>query len=291
MITGLDHIALVVRDLDGSIEDWRRLLGKEPDWLGGDGGARHAWFQLDNMALDLIAPDGPGAFGEVIRRHLDGEGEGVWAISLRTTALTAATDLLARRGVRAAKPGTTRSTHVDGRRRFWTITSLDAADTAGVQILLVDPPKAGEAWPPQTLLAEPRTRLCALDHVVINTDFPDRALGLWGAKLGLELRLDRSNEAWGVRQLFFRCGSAVVEFVISLKASEAQQKDRFGGLAFRVGDAVATQARLAAQGFGTSQVRLGRKPGSRVFTVRDGVAGAPVLIIEQADRTEAANEA
>ena len=58
MITGLDHIALAVHDLDTAVEGYRKLLGREPNWLGGDGGARHAWFQLTNMALDVISPSG-----------------------------------------------------------------------------------------------------------------------------------------------------------------------------------------------------------------------------------------
>ena len=55
MITGLDHIALAVHDLDAAVKAYRKLLGREPNWLGGDGGARHAWFQLSNMALGLAS--------------------------------------------------------------------------------------------------------------------------------------------------------------------------------------------------------------------------------------------
>jgi hypothetical protein len=41
------------------------------------------------------------------------------------------------------------------------------------------------------------------------------------------------------------------------------------------------RARLATAGFDVSEVRDGRKPGSRVFTVRSGVVGAPALVVEQ----------
>jgi len=37
------------------------------------------------------------------------------------------------------------------------------------------------------------------DHLVVHTPNPDRALGLYGAKFGLDLRLDRANEKWGAR--------------------------------------------------------------------------------------------
>ena len=281
MITGLDHIALAVNDLDAAVAGYRALLGREPNWIGGDGGARHAWFQLPNMALDIITPHGEGAFGATIAKHIAEHGEGIWAVAFTVADTMAAQKLAERRGLRGGVPGPTRSTHDDGRKRYWTTTALDAADTGGLNILLVDPPRSGEPWP----LSEPTggegAAVSELDHVVINTANPDRALAIYGAKLGLDLRLDRSNDQWGVRQLFFRCGSAVVEMGASLKTPVSDAPDRFGGLAWRVTDADAARARIAAAGFDVSEVRAGRKPGTKVFTLRSGVPSAPALLIQQ----------
>lgn len=281
MITALDHIALAVRDLDAAVAGYRALLGREPNWIGGDGGARHAWFQLENMALDVIAPHGEGAFGDVMRRHLDSHGEGIWATAFTVENGVAAQALVSRRGLRAAPPTPTRSTHDDGRKRYWTTSVVDPRDTAGIQVLLVDPPRSGEPWPLSAPIGDAAATVAKLDHVVIHTPNADRAVATWGARLGLDLRLDRSNEAWGTRQLFFRAGSAVVEFGASLKAPVSDLYDKFGGLAWRATNAVAMRARLAEAGFDVSEVRDGRKPGSRVFTVRSGVVAAPALVIEQ----------
>lgn len=43
MIVGLDHVALVVRDLDAAIDGYVRLLGVTPEWIGRGGGVRQAW--------------------------------------------------------------------------------------------------------------------------------------------------------------------------------------------------------------------------------------------------------
>lgn len=51
MITGLDHIALAVTDLDAAVAGYTALLGRAPNWIGGDGGARHAWFQLGRKSV------------------------------------------------------------------------------------------------------------------------------------------------------------------------------------------------------------------------------------------------
>jgi catechol 2,3-dioxygenase-like lactoylglutathione lyase family enzyme len=149
---------------------------------------------------------------------------------------------------------------------------FEPSTTGGVQIALMNfPPLAPQA----------KGAIAGLDHVVIRTANVDRAVANFGGRLGLDLRLDRANEQWGARQLFFRCGDGVVEFGASLKHPTSDTPDSFGGLAWRVTDAPAAQAAIAAAGFDVSEVRTGRKPGTRTFTVRDAPGGVPTICIEQ----------
>jgi hypothetical protein len=57
-------------------------------------------------------------------------------------------------------------------------------------------------------------------------------------------------------------------------------RDRLWGLSWRVRDADAARERLASSDFDVSEVRPGRKPGTRVLTVRGGTCGVPTLMIE-----------
>jgi catechol 2,3-dioxygenase-like lactoylglutathione lyase family enzyme len=243
MIVGLDHIAIAVRDLDLAAPAFEALLGRRPDWREEAAGARHAWFQLSNMALDIVQPDGPGESGDRVRARLADGGDGLWGLAFA----------------------------VDD---AWRLSFVEPDVTHGVPIALAQ----------RTAGSDPRGPVdadCvhALDHVVINTANPDRAVALYGARLGLDFRLDRSNPEWGSRLMFFRCGGAVVEIGASLKTPVSDAPDRLSGLAWRVADPHAAQARLAAAGFDVSEVRKGRKPGTHVFTVRKGVPGAPSLVI------------
>ena len=262
MITAIDHVALAVRDLDSAIDGYRKLLGREPNWLGGDGGARHAWFQLSNMALDVITPHGDGAFGDVMRRHLDETGEGVWAIAFTVRNAAEAQALVTRRGLRATEPHPTRSTHDDGRKRYWTTSLGRSRDTAGVQVLLVDPPRSGEPWPASPFIADPGAAIDELDHVVIRTSHPERAVANFGGRLGLDLRLDRATKP-GARA---SCSSAAARrwwsSPTSLKETAPSDVDRVNGLAWRATDAEAARARIAAAGLDVSEVRGG--PQARI---------------------------
>ena len=119
----------------------------------------------------------------------------------------------------------------------------------------------------------------SLDHVVVRTGDPERAVANFAGRLGMDLRLDRRLDEHGFRGLFFRCGDAVVEVVAPTKGADGP--DTFGGLAWRVADLEATHGRLVEAGTEVSEIRSGRKPGTRVATVRDPDIATPTLLLEQ----------
>ena len=75
MITGLDHVVVLVRD-------GRRIGLPDPvrarAFLRNSGdGAQRVLFTLDNMTLELMAPDGDGATADKIRAVIAAQGEGL----------------------------------------------------------------------------------------------------------------------------------------------------------------------------------------------------------------------
>jgi catechol 2,3-dioxygenase-like lactoylglutathione lyase family enzyme len=122
--------------------------------------------------------------------------------------------------------------------------------------------------------------ILALDHVVVSTEDPERAAALYGARLGLDMALDRSHQDWG-QLMFFRCGDLIVEVVKRPVAGADQNHDKLWGLSWRVADIEATRARLLAAGIDVSEVRAGRRPGTRVVSVRDGTCGIHTLLLER----------
>lgn len=137
--------------------------------------------------------------------------------------------------------------------------------------------KTSEA--PSPLAADEASCVSALDHVVVRTPNPERAIAFYAGRLGLDLRLDRSNEKWGARLLFFRCGDLVVEIAHDLKKGVSDAPDQLWGLSWRVPDVAKAQARLKAAGLDVTEPRDGRRPGSQVFSVKDKTEGVPTLII------------
>ena len=99
-------------------------------------------------------------------------------------------------------------------------------------------------------------------------------------------RLDRTEPKWGSRLMFFRCGDMIVEVVHNLNEPASDTPDALWGLSWRTPDIDATHARLASQGFTVSEIRTGRKPGTRVFTVKDGTLGVPTLVLQPPARDD-----
>jgi catechol 2,3-dioxygenase-like lactoylglutathione lyase family enzyme len=268
VIEALNHIAIAVKDLDRAASAFGALLGRRADWREEAAGARHTWFQLSNMAIDLVQPDGPGDSGDRVRAQIEARGEGLWGLAFAVSNLDETRRLLGRRGAPVGEAAALLSTDA------WRLAFVDPAATHGVSIALAE--RTGSFAPK----AAPGDAVQGLDHVVINTPNPDRAVALYGARLGLDFRLDRTNPQWGSRLMFFRCGGAVVEIGARIgDEAPADGPDRFSGLAWRVTEPEAAQARIAKAGFDVSEVRSGRKPGTKVFTVRSGVPGAPTLML------------
>jgi hypothetical protein len=120
----------------------------------------------------------------------------------------------------------------------------------------------------------------AVDHLVLRTGDAAGCIDLFGHQLGIRLALDKTVPEWGGRMLFFRVGKLTLE-VIEPSGGE-RAADHFWGIAYRCADLDRLAAQLAARGVSLSEVRAGRKPGTRVTTLKSRDLGIPTLLIEPA---------
>lgn len=149
--------------------------------------------------------------------------------------------------------------------------------THGVSISLVERTEAPSASP--LLNSSEPAAISELDHVVIRSPNPERAVALYAGRLGLDLRLDRSNPQWNARLLFFRCGNLVVEVAHDLKKGVSDAPDELWGLSWRTPDIARCHERLQKAGVDVSEVRQGRRPGTQIFTVQSHTANVPTIVL------------
>jgi len=279
MISRIDHVVVVVRDVEAALGTYQTLLGRAPSWRAEahGGGAEIVTFSLANVSVELMAPVGTGPTAERLQAVLDARGEGLASIAFGVDDVDHAVRRLARVGLDPEPIVAGESIdRLSGERRHWRRTRASTAATHGVRIFMME----STPRPCSALCAPESSAVMGLDHVVIRTPDPVRAAALYGARLGLDLRLDRANPDWGARLMFFRCGDLIVEIAHDLKAGVSSGPDTLWGLSWRVPNASSAHARLRAAGLDVSELRPGRKPGTHVFTVRDKTCGVPVLVLE-----------
>ena len=282
MITGLDHAVVLVRDIEAGVAGYQTLLGRAPAWRANGNGAASAIFALDNTSLELMAPSGEGEAADRVRAALDKQGEGLASLAFGVDDIAKAHHRLTRLGL-APEPisGGTSTDLASGRTLTWKRIRASAESTHGIRLFFL---QRNEKLARSSETASAAVSL--LDHFVIATPDPDRTAALYGARLGLDMKLDRTIPAIGTRFLFFRTGGLVFEIIHRIKDGRGDGPDKIYGVSWRVADAEATRIRLQEAGLEVSEVREGRKPGTRVFTVRTGTFGVPTIVIQQ-DRREA----
>ncbi len=155
--------------------------------------------------------------------------------------------------------------------------TLSPEATHGVPIALIERETSPPASP--LLKSTEASSISALDHVVIRSPNPERAVALYAGRLGLDLRLDRSNSDWGSRLLFFRCGDLVVEIAHDLKKGVSDGPDELWGLSWRTPDIARCHERLKKAAVDVSEPRQGRRPGTQVFSVQSHTANVPTIVI------------
>jgi catechol 2,3-dioxygenase-like lactoylglutathione lyase family enzyme len=165
---------------------------------------------------------------------------------------------------------------VPGERRGGRLILAREA-THGVAIELCEHKE--HATPSPLAGSDEAASISALDHVVVRSPNPDRAIAFYAGRLGLDLRLDRSNPQWGARLLFFRCGDLVVEIAHDLKQGVSDGHDHLWGLSWRAPDIARANARLKAAGVDVSEPRDGRRPGTQVFAVNSHTESVPTIVI------------
>jgi catechol 2,3-dioxygenase-like lactoylglutathione lyase family enzyme len=280
MISGLDHIVVLVGDIKVGAAAYQTLLARAPAWQSSGDGVDRVLFTLDNMTLELMSPSGYSVNADRIRDVLAGQGDGLASLCFRTPDIARMHRRLDRLALKPEPIVDAESRDAaTGATLSWRRTRAATDATRGVRLFFLElanerPRSAATADAPMT----------ALDHVVVSTADPERAAALYGARLGLDMALDRSHPDWG-RLMFFRCGDLIVEVVQRAGADMDQAQDKLWGLSWRVADIDAVRTRLALANIDVSDVRTGRKPGTRVLTVRNGTCGIPTLLVERTARS------
>ena len=277
MTTTVDHIIIAVSDLAEASAEYSALLGREASWRGAhpNYGTANTLFKLDNTYVELLAPQGEGMAADIVKSILDKKGDCLGGLVFGTEDANSFIVQARAQGLEASDPLPGHGVdEQSGAERRWHNIFWDPAAARGIFSFCIEH-EAGSVLPEATPLA--RGEIAGVDHVVVKTQSAEAAKTFYGEQLGIRLALEQDVPEWGGTQLFFRASSMSIEVIASEKASE---QDELWGLALKTDDIEATHTRLSEQGVEISDIRDGRKAGTRVCTAKSHTLGVPTLLIE-----------
>ena len=280
-MTTIDHIIIAVPDLAKASADYSALLGRAPSWRGAhpDYGTANTLFKLDNTYIELLAPQGEGMAADIVNDILNTRGSCLGGLAFGTESADNFVSHARSTGLEASDPlpghGVDDQT---GDERRWRNIFWDPAAARGIFSFCIEH-ESGAALP----MAMPHGAgaVAGVDHVVVKTQSADAAKTFYGDQLGIRLALEQDVPEWGGVQLFFRASSMSIEVLASATAPEY---DELWGLALKTYNIEVTRARLTESSVEISDIRDGRKPGTRVCTAKSHTLGVPTLLIEHPPR-------
>ena len=273
----VDHIIIAVSDLEKASQDYALMLGRAPSWRGTHPGygSANTMFRLDNCYLELLAATGEGWAGDMVRGVLESQGQSLCALVSGTDDCDGFLENARAHGLEVGDPAPGKG--VDdfiGVTRTWQTMHWHRSTARGIFSFCI---RHDDLSALKMAEATGAGAVTAVDHVVVQTKSAEAAKRFYGDQLGIRLALEQDVPAWGGTQLFFRTNSMSVEVLATDKAGA---EDRLWGLALKTDDIVATQKRLSDAGVDVSEVREGRKPGTKVCTAKSHVLDVPTLLIE-----------
>lgn len=282
MLNAIDRVSLAVHNIEVGREAYRLLLGRDPSETGVDKvlGVAFCRFRLLSSSIELLSPleghEGRSSLFQRATKQLENHGEGIMAITFACQQLNEFNAQLSEQAVpfeelsAADYLGTAR------------MIQLSQEHCLGLGLYVVETEDRLKLPFAQSLDRNtPEAVIDDIDHIVLNTCNSDVLKTCFSDQLGLSLRLDQSREEWGVRQLFYRVGSNILEVMEFLSAEQKAKTDYFWGIALAVPRLDACLERLQDNNIVVSKARKGRKKHTRVATLKSHDCGAATLLISQ----------
>ena len=276
MIENVDHIAIVVEDLDSAENNYKKIFGIEPVWRGKhtDLGTSNVLFNFENTYLELLAANGAGIGADFVNNTISEKGEGLLGLVLGTKDITSFRDNIFKRGFLLSDISNGHGINEQNEKREWLYQFLPNELTRGIFSFVIQHKSVDLPF-----LNGDKSTVKKLEQVVINTNDVDGFINIYRDIYGIRLALDSFIEAWKKRILFFRLNKTTIE-VIENKNDEDVAKDSLWGLAWGVQDIIEARKRLLSNNIKVSDIRPGVKEDTLVATISSHTNNVPTLLIE-----------
>ena len=276
MISTLDHLIIVVKDLDEAEKDYTKVFGMPPVWRGEhkELGTINSIFNFENTYFELLASKGAGLGADLVNNALEQDGEGLTGIVLGTDNIKDVYASISSAGFGIGEISDGEGSNSDNVNiRRWQNLFLPPELTRGLFSFVIE--HTDGKLPSSNYQT---SSISKLDHLVINTNDADGLISVYQDVFKIRLALDKVIEHWKKRMLFFRLNKTTIEVIESKDNQPAN--DQLWGLAWEVKNIEDTYQRLIDEGVTVTPVQKGIKENTFVATIKSHTHDVPTLLIE-----------
>jgi catechol 2,3-dioxygenase-like lactoylglutathione lyase family enzyme len=276
MISSVDHIIIVVKNLDQAINDYEKILGIAPCWKGkhNELGTKNALFNCENTYLELLSPCDAGPGTEFINSLLAVKGDHLAGIALGTKNIEHVKEVLNKDGYEVEISSGEATNEKDEKIRRWKNIFLPNTLSRGLFVFIIEHIEGSL----QKYENQDTSKVKKLDHVVINTQDADNFIHIYKDVYKIRLALDKTIEHWKRRMLFFRTNATTIEVIEEKEKKESA--DELWGLAWEVDSIEDAHKRLVSNNVKVTPIKEGLKKGTLVATIKSHTCNVPTLLIE-----------
>ena len=277
MISSIDHLIIAVKDINDAEENYRKIFGMEPVWIGEhkELGTANVIFNFKNTYFELLSANGDGLGAALVNGAIEEQGDGLIGVVFGTNNIEESFSTLKKSGYLVTEP--TEGEGIDNKTqkiRKWKNLFLPPELTRGIFSFIIEHSEG--ALP--SLNKYPKATINKLDHLVINTNDANGFINIYKDIFNIRLALDKVIEHWKSRMLFFRVNKTTIE-VIERK-NEDDSQDSLWGLAWEVESIEEAYNRLISEGVDVTPIKEGLKENTLVATIKSHTHNVPTLLIE-----------
>ena len=280
MFNQLDHLIVVVNDLQAAKNNYQKLFGLAPVWSGThkELGTSNSLFNFQNTYFELLSPTSEGLGADLINHYLDTSGEGLIGMVFATKNIVGVHNALKGREFLVGDISDGEGINsADQRVRKWKNLFLPPELTRGIFSFVIEHTDGNLPETKNLEASSPHK----LDHVVINTNDADGFIEIYKDIFDIRLALDKTIEHWQKRMLFFRLNQTTIEVIE--QQDDLPPSDKMWGLAWAVKDIEKAHQRLLDEGVKVTPIQKGVKEKTLVATIKSHTQNVPTLLIQHLD--------
>ena len=272
MLTRVQNIFLATKNIEETSKKFTIFFKRKPNFVGQSKklGIDIISFGLNKTNICLISPKCNGIWFEALNNFLKKGGEGIFGVNFSSDNFNNDYNNFAKNGLILSNKI---ESSFEGNKKDQIKFSFFNILNKTVESLNI---VISNEMDFQNNRENSKNNVSKVNQLVIQTKSPDSIKDIFEGMLNIRLALDKTFKEWAGRMLFFRLGGVTLEVI---EGQDINKNSKYFGIGWHADNYNKCYDSLLKNGFRLSEIRIGRKEGTLVSTLKDPILNIPTILI------------